>query len=125
MKDKKHKYLEDLLDEYIDLQDEQIEIPALVEKAQKKFSQYVSSDTDAIYKHSDAEDLYKVYITIKKHEERKAEIHAELTEVEEVLKGFLTSLKGGKVSYEKKDDNDKSKVTFLFWLEDDQVKCNR
>jgi hypothetical protein len=125
MKDKKHKYLEDLLDEYIDLQDEQLEIPVLIEKAQKKFGQYVSSDTDPIYKHSDAEDLYKVYMTIKKHEERKNEISEELAEVEDLLKGFLTSLNGGKVSYEKRDDNDKSKITFLFWLEDGQVKCNR
>ncbi len=124
MKDKKHKYLEDLFDEYIQLQDEQIEMPVLIEKAQKKFDQYLSSDPNPVYKHSDAEDLYKVHTVLRKHEERKDEIGKELSEVEETIKSFLISLKGGKVSYEKKDD-DKSKITFLFWLEDDEVKCNR
>ncbi len=125
MKDKKYKYLEDLLVEYIQLQDEQIEIPLLIEKAQKKFSQYLSSEPNPDYKQSDAEDLYKVHNVINKHEERKIEIRQELAEVEDLLKVFLTSLNGGKVSYERKDDNDKSKVTFLFWVQDGQVRSNR
>ena len=106
------------------MQDEQIEIPLLIEKAQKKFSQHLSTDAEAVYKQSEAEDLYKVHNTLKKHEERKNEIGHELEEVEEAIKGFLTSLNGGKVSYERKDD-DKSKITFLFWLEEGKVKCNR
>ncbi|MCW3105611.1 MAG: hypothetical protein JWQ09_117 [Segetibacter sp.] len=125
MKYKKNKHLEDIFDEYIQLQDEQIEIPLLIEKAQKKFNQYISSDQNAIYKQSEADDLYKIYTTLKKHEDRKNEINEELSEVEELLKGFLASLNGGKISYEKKDDTDKSKLTFIFWLEGDQVKCNR
>ena len=125
MKDKKHKYLEDLLDEYIDLQDELIEIPLLIEKSQKKFGQYLSSDVDPVYQLDDAQDLYKAYLTIKKYEERKNEINDELAEVEGILKGFLTSLGEGKISYEKRDDSDKSKTTFLFWLEDDKIISNR
>ena len=125
MKDKKYKYLEDILDEYINLQDELIEIPLLMEKSQKKFDQNLSSDPDPVYKQDDAQDLYKAYLSIRKHEERKNEINEELAEVEGLLKGFLTSLNKGRISYEKKDDNDKSKITFLFWLEDDKIKCNR
>ena len=125
MKDKKYKYLEDLLVEYIQLQDEQIEIPLLIEKAQKKFSQYLSTEPNPDYKQSDAEDLYKVHGVLNKLEERKNELVQELAEVEYLLKVFLATLNGGKVSYERKDDNDKSKVTFLFWLQDGQVQSNR
>ena len=124
MKEKKHKYLEDLFDEYIKLQDEEIEIPVSIEKAEKKFGQYLSSDENVVYKQSDAEDLYKAHNVLKKYEERKSELNEELKEVEELIKSFLTKLNGGKVSYEKKDD-DKAKVTVLFWLEDNQVKCDR
>lgn len=124
MKEKKHKYLEDLFDEYIELQDEEIEIPVSIEKAQKKFGPYLSSDENVVYKQSDAEDLYKAHNVLKKFEERKSELNEELKEVEELIKSFLAKLNGGKVYYEKKDD-DKAKVTFLFWLEDNQVRCNR
>lgn len=102
-----------------------MEIPLLIEKAQKKFGQNLSSDENAVYKLSEAEDLFKSFTTLKKLEDRKNEINEEFSEVEELLKEFFTSLNGGKISYEKKDDNDKSKLTFLFWLEDDKIKCNR
>lgn len=125
MKDKKHKYLEDLFDEYIAMTDEQIEIPVLIEKAQKKFDQHLSEKKTDTYKYSDAEDLFKHHSQIKKYEERKKEIGDELAETESMLKEFLTSLQGGKISYERKDDNDKSKSTYLFWMEGDIVKCNR
>jgi len=125
MKEKKHKYLEDLFDEYIMLSDEQTEIPVSIEKAQKKFDQHLNPQKDSTYKHSDAEDLFKYHNQLKKYEERKKEVGDELAEVENSLKEFLTSLQGGKVSYDKKDDNDKSKNTYVFWLEDNTLKCNR
>jgi hypothetical protein len=125
MKDKKHKHLQDLLDEYLELHDEQIELPLLKEKIQKKFGQHSSNNDGMIYKQSEAEDLYKGFSSLKKYEDRENEIKQQLTEVEESLKGFLGYLNGGKVSYERKVDNDKSKQTYLFWLEDGTVKCNR
>lgn len=125
MKEKKHKYLTDLFDEYIELMDEQIEIPVLVEKMQKKFDQHLSQESEVTYKSSDAEDLFKYHNQIKKYEERKKEVADELAELENLLKDFLTPLQGGKISYERKDDNDKSKNTYLFWLEGDRVNCNR
>ncbi len=45
--------------------------------------------------------------------------------MEDLLREFILSLNGGKISYEKKDDSDKSKITFLFWVEDNKVNCNR
>jgi len=125
MKEKKHKYLEDLLDEYIQLTDEQIEIPLLIEKAQKKFDQHLSEEKNVTYKSSDADDLFKYHNHVRKYHERKQELTDELAEVENSLKEFLLTLQGGKVSYERKDDNDKSKNTFVFWLEGDKVKSNR
>ncbi len=125
MKDKKHKYLEDLFDEYIELTDEQVEIPVLIEKAQKKIEQHLSEEKAITYKYSDAQDLFKFHNQIKKHEERKKEIDDELAEIENTLKEFLLTLQGGKISYDRKDDNDKSKSTYVFWIEGDSVKCNR
>ncbi len=125
MKDKKYKYIEDVIDDYIQLLDEQIEIPLLIEKAQKKFSQNLSSEDGNIYTPVQAEYLFKHHSQVKKLEERKNELNQELSEVEGLITEFLMSLNGGKISYEKKDDNDKSKITFLFWVEDGKVMCNR
>ncbi len=125
MKDKKYKYIEDVIDDYIQLLDEQIEIPLLIEKAQKKFSQNLSSEDGNIYTPVQAEYLFKYHSQVKKLEERKNELNQELSEVEGLIREFLMSLNGGKISYEKKDDNDKSKITFLFWVEDGKVMCNR
>ena len=125
MKEKKHKYVEDLFDEYIHLSDEQIELPLFIEKAQKKFDQHLSTENDITYKSSDAEDLFKFHSQIRKYEERRKEVNEELAEVENTLKEFFRTLRGGKISYERKDENDKSKNTYVFWLDDDQVKCNR
>ncbi len=125
MKDKKYKYIEDAIDDYIQLLDEQIEIPLLIEKAQKKFHQHMSSETGIIYTPAQAEYLFKYHSQVRKLEERKNEISGELSEVESLLREFILSLNGGKISYEKKDDTDKSKITFLFWVEDNKVMCNR
>jgi hypothetical protein len=125
MKDKKYKYLEDVIDDYILLSDEQIEIPLLIERAHKKFNQYLSSENDITYTPVQAEYLFKYHSQLKKIEERKKEVGEELSEVEGLLKEFLMALNGGKISYEKKNDNDKSKTTFLFWVEDNKVMCNR
>ena len=125
MKAKKNKYVEDLFDEYILLSDEQIEITLFIEKAQKKFEQHLSPEINVTYNSADAEDLFKVHNQIRKYEERRKEVDEELIQVENTLKEFLRSLRGAKNSYEKKDDNDKSKTTYLFWLEGEKVKCNR
>ncbi len=125
MKAKKNKYAEDLFDEYICLSDEQIEIPLFIEKVQKKFDQHLSQDKNITYKSADAEELFKFHNQIKKYEERRKEVDEELVGAENTLKEFLKSLQGGKISYEKKDDNDKSKITYLFWLEGEKVMCNR
>ncbi len=125
MKEKKHKYVEDLFDEYIQLTDEQIEIPLIIEKAQKKFDQHLSQESEITYKSTDAEDLFKYHNQVRKYEERKKEIGDELAEVENSIREFLMTLQGGKISYERKDDNDKSKNTYIFWLEGEQLKCNR
>lgn len=125
MKDKKYKYLEDIIDEYILLSDEQIEIPLLMEKAQKKFNQNLLSEDGTVYTPAQAEYLFKYHSQVRKLEERKNEISEELSVAESLLKDFISSLNGAKISYEKKDDNDKSKITFLFWVEDNKVMCNR
>ena len=126
MKVKKNKHIEDVIDVYITLLDEQIEIPVLIEKANEKYNQHVTGDNNSyVYKPGETDDLFKIFMQIKKHEQRKAQLAAEIAEAESTLKDFLAFLKGGKIAYEKKDDNSKSKITFLFWLEDGKVMCNR
>ncbi len=125
MKAKKFKHIEDVIDVYINLLDEQIEIPILLEKANEKYSQHVTDNNSYVYKPGETEDLFKIFMQIKKHEERKEQLANEIGETEGTLKDFLAFLKGGKIAYEKKDDNSKAKSTFLFWLEDDKVMCNR
>ncbi len=125
MKAKKFKHIEDVIDVYITLLDEQIEIPILLEKANEKYSQHVTDNNSYVYKPGETEDLFKILMQIKKHEERKEQLANEIGEIEGTLKDFLAFLKGGKIAYEKKDDNSKAKSTFLFWLEDDKVMCNR
>lgn len=125
MKEKKHKYLEDLLDEYFQLTEEIGELLASTEKTQKKFEQRLSNDKDFVYAIPDAEDLFKFHNQLKKNEDRKKEINEELSDVENSLKEFLSSLRGGKVSFERKDDNDKSKSTYTFSLEGDAIVLNK
>ena len=125
MKTKKLKRVEDLMDEYIDLLDEQIEIPLLIEKANEKYHQHITEHNSNVYKPGETDDMFKIFIQIKKHEERKTQLNDKIAEVESTLKDFLSFLKGGKIAYEKKSDTDKSKATFLFWLEDGKVMCNR
>ncbi|MEO6452990.1 MAG: hypothetical protein ABIN97_02905 [Ginsengibacter sp.] len=125
MKPKKYKHIENVIDEYISLLDEQIEMPVLVEKTKEKYNQHMADHTSYVYKPGETEGMFKIFTQIKKHEERKAELNVEIAEAETTLKEFLSFLKGGKISYEKKDDNNKSKITFLFWLENDKIMSNR
>ena len=124
MKTKKLKHIEDVIDRYIDLLDEQMEIPVLIEKVNEKYNQHISDQHSYVYKPGETDDMFKIFIQTKKHEERKAQLNDAIAEVESTLKDFLSFLKGGKIAYEKKND-DKSKTAFLFWLENGKVMCNR
>ncbi|MEJ7820997.1 MAG: hypothetical protein WKF85_01680 [Chitinophagaceae bacterium] len=124
MKDKKYKNVEDIIENYLILEDEEIEIPLLITKAKEKFESLKLVQGEGILKPSEAEDAFKVFMQLKKHKDRKIELRAELAEAENLLKEFLRFVNENKISYEKKDDN-KNKITYLFWLEDGKVKCNR
>lgn len=125
MMPKKFKHLEDLLDDYITSLDEEKELPVLLQKAKDKFKHHFNDDITIPYKPKETEDMFRSFAQIKKHQERQAELSDAKTEIEDILKEFLSSLNGSKISYEKKDDSDKSKSTFLFWLEDDKIVSNR
>ncbi|MDQ2720987.1 MAG: hypothetical protein M3Z26_14670 [Bacteroidota bacterium] len=122
---KKFKHIEDVLDDYISLLDEEKELPILIQKVHDKLKQHLSDDSTIPYKPKETEDMFRIFIQIKKYEERKTELGDEKIEVENILKEFISLLNGSKISYEKKDDNDKSKSTFLFWLQDGNITSNR
>jgi len=121
---KRYKYVEDVIEDYIELTDEQIEIPLLIDKAKEKYEALELKPTATIICQKDAEDAFKIFMQLKKYEERKNELHQALAEVEAILKEFIGFFKDNKLLFEKKDDN-KNKLTFLFWVEDGQLKCNR
>ena len=125
LREKKYKYIEDVVEDYIRLQDEKIELPLSIEKFKKKQDILLSEIEEAVIDTDDAEDLFKAHSQIKKTEERMQEANEELKEVEEILKGFLASIPGHQLSYERKDDLEKMKITHLFWLEDGVIKSNR
>ena len=124
MKDKKYKYIDDLIEEYIRLTDEQIEIPLHIAKSREKYDSFLKDHVDEVLKADDAQHAFKIHSQLKKYEENKQELEQELAEIESMLKEFLQTLSGLKISYEKKDDN-KSKITFIFWLEGGELKSNR
>ncbi len=125
MNPKKNKHFEALIDEYINLLDEQIELPVLIQKANEKFNQHLTDDISYIYKPGETESMFKIFMQIKKYEDKKTQLNDEIARLENALKGFLSLFKGGKVAHPKKDDVGKSKITFLFWLEDDKIMSNR
>jgi seryl-tRNA synthetase len=125
LREKRYKYIEDVVEDYIRLQDERIELPLAIEKAKKKQEMLFSEIPDKVIQTDDAEDLFKAFSQVKKSEERLAETNEEITEVEEILKGFLAAIPGHQLAYERKDDLEKMKITHLFWLEDGVIKSNR
>lgn len=124
MKDKKFKYIDDLVEEYIQLSDEQIEIPFQVNKLTEKLDVFVKDHENEVLKPDDAQQAFKIHMQLKKYAENKHELEEEMREIENQLKDFLKSLNNSKISYEKKDDN-KTKITFLFWMEGEELKSNR
>ncbi|HEY0060195.1 MAG TPA: hypothetical protein VGB56_13750 [Flavisolibacter sp.] len=125
LKEKRYKYVEDVIEDYMRLTDEGLELPLLLSRAEEKYISLQSDWNGNVVKKSDAEDAFKVFTQIRKLEDRRAEIKAEYAEVEQTLKAFLTFLNGHQLGYEKKDDVEKMKITYLFWLEEGQIKCNR
>jgi hypothetical protein len=54
MKDKRYKYLEDVIEEYIELTDEQIEVPLLTGKAREKYEALKFEKNGTIIAYDDA-----------------------------------------------------------------------
>lgn len=74
----------------------------MIEKAHKKFNQYISFENGIVYTPAQAEYLFKYHSQLKKLDERKNGIREELSEVENFLREFLMALNGGKICYEKR-----------------------
>ena len=123
MKDKKYKYLEDLVEDYLRLSDEKVDIPSQITRLQEKYEAFLEQhETELIA--DEAQPAFKLFYQLKKYEEYKSEVEQELAEVEKIFIDFLNSLNGMKISYEKKDDN-KSRMTYLFWVEGEELKWSR
>lgn len=123
----KPKHIQNVIDEYLKLLDEQIEIPLLINKNQEKYEslmQKVHEDNSDTLKPGEAKHLFETFSQNNKYHERKAELSTEVSETEKMLKKFLTYVKGHKIAYEKKGAKDK-KITYLLWLKDGKIECNR
>src|SRR6476660_8126915 len=104
MKDRKYKYIEDVIEDYLSLHDEQIEIPLQLSKVNKKYEALINAQDGEVIKKGDLEDVFKVFLQSKKLEERQAEIKSEFVEIENYLKQFLSFIGGKQIAYEKWDD---------------------
>lgn len=126
MKEKKYKHINEAVEDYLRLTDEQLEVPVLVKKAQEKYNLQKEEHNTSTYDPAETDKMFKIYTQVQKYHDRKVEISEELASVEGTLHNFLTFLKGGKITYEKKGENSKSKkITYQFWLKDGKVECNR
>ena len=125
LKEKKYKYIEDVLEEYILLQEEKSQLSLSVEKAKKKQEALLSDIEETVIKTDDAEDLFKAYTQVKKIEEKLAETEEELKEVEDVIRNFLRTIPEHQLAYDRKDDQEKTKITHMFWLEEDVVQTSK
>ncbi len=125
MKEKRYKNAENLVDNYLSLIDEQIELPLTIAALKEKQISLMDGVNGNVLKKGDAEDVFKLFMQLKRTEERQKELQAELTEVEGLLTEFLQFSNGNQLAFEKKDEIDKQKITYLFWLEEGIVKCNR
>ena len=66
MKEKRYKYVEDLLEDYILLAEEKSELSQSVEKLRRKQEHLLSEIEDTVIKTDDAEDLFKAHTQVKK-----------------------------------------------------------
>jgi hypothetical protein len=125
MKDKKYKHADDLIEDYLDLTKELEALSPLLAKEADEYKILLDKSGDDMYKKGDLDDIFKQYIHIKKLEEKKAEVTDDLEEVKMILKDFLSSLQGHQISYDRKEDGDKSKTTYIFWEEKGEVKTRQ
>ncbi len=125
MKEKTYKKVEDVIEDYLRLTDEKIEIPLALAAAKEKQISLLDGVNGNVIKKSDADGLFKLYMQNRKAVERQLEIMTELGNAEFTLREFLSFIEGNQLAYEKKDDVEKQKITYLFWLENGVVKCNR
>lgn len=123
MKDKKYKYIYDVVEEYLHVKEEQEEITLQIAKNREKFDGFIKDHLGRVIKDEDAQHAFKIHQQLKKYEENEREMQQELTEIEYVFKEFLKNLKGSKISIERKDDS-KSRTTHLFWLDGEDLKTN-
>jgi hypothetical protein len=122
---KKYKHIEDVIEDYIQVQNESLEIPIVLDKLQEKWHKLISAKPEHDnFSTDDAQDLFKIFLQRHKYQEKQEELDAEFAEVQDILKAFLTSI-NGKIEFERKEDHEKNKVTYLFWLENGQILSNR
>lgn len=121
MKDKKYKSIDDLLDNYLNLKEEQKEILPQQEKAKEKLKGFLNDFNSEMVDSYEANHGFKVHQQLKKYSEQLEEVFRELEQVSDEIKDFLQILNNKKLKYESKDDQ-KNKTTYLFWVEENELK---
>lgn len=120
MKDKKYKSIDDLLDNYLSLKEEQKEILPQQEKAKEKLKGFLNDLNSEMVDSYEANHGFKVHQQLKKYGEQLEEVFRELEQVSDEIKDFLQIL-NNKLKYESKDDQ-KNKISYLFWVEENELK---
>lgn len=125
MNTKKYKHIEAVIEDYLQLQNERLEIPLLLDKVQEKLLRIKGSKSESeSYSQDDAQDLFKIFNQQQKYLEQQQEVDVEFKEVELIFKTFLAFIEG-EIEFFRKEDQDKNKVTYKFWLEENHIRSNR
>lgn len=124
MKDRRYKNVEDLIEDYQQLLDEQTEIPLSMSRLEEKYNASLLDNSGDTMKTGEAQYGYKILRQIKRFGDRVQKLQSEINEIERYFKGLLISIAGKQLSFEKKEDS-KTKVTYLFWVQDGQLQSKR
>ena len=69
MKEKKYKHVNEAIEDYLRLTDEELEIPVLVKKAHEKYNIQKEEHNSSTYDPGETEKMFKIYTQMKKFEE--------------------------------------------------------
>jgi hypothetical protein len=122
---KKYKRIEDVIVEFLDVQEESHELPGLMEEVERKMQQRISSKSEFDhYDIDEAQDLFKLSTQHQKLLDTQRELDMRFTELRQLLVAFLKCI-NGKLEYSRKEGEEKVRITYLFWVENNELHSNR
>lgn len=124
MKDGKQDKVGNVIEDYLRLFDEKIDLSIAIARAIEASKKKLELKSEML-RGKDVQELFTQHCQINKCKQRQKEVESELDEVETSLKRFLTFLDGKQIVYEKKVKGDKQKAKYILLLREGKVHCNK